>query len=330
MDGPAGDPRQVTRNVGILTSGGDASGMNAAIRAVTRTAASIGIQVVGFERGFDGLVNNARTELGSRAVSGILEQGGTILKSARSEVFKTEAGLRSAAENVRANNLEGLIVIGGNGSQTGGYLLHKLGIPVVGVASTIDNDLFGFDYTIGFDTAVNVAIDAIDRIRDVAESHDRVFVVEVMGRDNGSIALESGLATGADIVLVPELPFSMPDIITHLQGDVVARKMHHIIVIAEGAGSAEDLSRYINAKLPVEARSTVLGYVQRGGKPTRFDRILATEAGEAALLALAGGQSGVVAGTRDGHIVLQDALEAVTKRNLLKPQLVELLNRVSI
>ena len=320
----------MTRTVGVLTSGGDASGMNAAIRAVTRTAASMGIRVTGFERGFDGLVSNASVELDARAVSGILEQGGTILKSARSEVFRTPAGLASAVASIRACNLEGLIVIGGNGSQTGGYLLHNLGIPVVGVASTIDNDLFGFDYTIGFDTAVSVAIDAIDRIRDVAESHDRVFVVEVMGRDNGSIALESGLATGADIVLVPELPFSMPEIITHLQSDVVARKMHHIIVIAEGAGSAEELSRYINANLPVEARSTVLGYVQRGGSPTRFDRLLATEAGEAALLALAAGRSGVVAGTRDGRIILQDALEAVTKRNLLRPQLVELLNRVSI
>lgn len=318
------------KRIGLLTSGGDASGMNAAIRAVTRTAASMGIGAVGFERGYDGLVSNTWIELNSRSVSGILEQGGTMLKSARSELFRTEEGRKQAAAVVRQDGIDGLVIIGGNGSQTGGYLLSQMGVPVVGVASTIDNDLFGFDYTIGFDTAVNTAIDAIDRIRDVAESHDRVFVVEVMGRDNGSIALEAALATGADIVLTPELPFSIPNVITRLRDDVMAKKKHHIIVMAEGAGQARDLAVYINANLPVECRATVLGYVQRGGSPTRFDRILASISGEAAVVALSEGRSGVVAGTRDGHIVLQDTLEAVTRRNPLKPELVALLNRVSI
>ena len=318
------------KRIGLLTSGGDASGMNAAIRAVARTAASMGVEAVGFERGYDGLVSNTWRELNARSVSGILELGGTILKSARSELFRTEEGRKQAALVVQQNRLDGMIIIGGNGSQTGGYLLGQLGVPVVGVASTIDNDLYGFDYTIGFDTAVNIAIDAIDRIRDVAESHDRVFVVEVMGRDNGSIALEAALATGADIVLTPELPFSIPELITRIHDDVMAQKKHHIIVMAEGTGHAEELSRYINANLPVECRATILGYVQRGGSPTRFDRILASTAGEAAVVALSEGHSDVVAGTRSGHIVLQDTLEAVTRRNLLKPELVELLNRVSI
>ena len=318
------------KRIGLLTSGGDASGMNAAIRAVTRTAASMGIGAVGFERGYDGLVSNTWIELNSRSVSGILEQGGTILKSARSELFRTEEGRKQAAAAVRQDGIDGLVVIGGNGSQTGGYLLSQMGVAVVGVASTIDNDLYGFDYTIGFDTAVNTAIDAIDRIRDVAESHDRVFVVEVMGRDNGSIALEAALATGADIVLTPELPFSIPNVITRLRDDVMAKKKHHIIVMAEGAGHAQDLAVYINANLPVECRATVLGYVQRGGSPTRFDRILASTSGEAAVVALSEGRSGVIAGTRDGHIVLQDTLEAVTRRNPLKPEHVAVLNRVSI
>jgi 6-phosphofructokinase 1 len=304
--------------------------MNAAIRAVVRTAASMGVDTVGFERGYDGLVSNTWVDLNARSVSGILELGGTILKSARSELFRTEEGRRQAVAVVQQNRLDGLIVIGGNGSQTGGYLLSRMGISVVGVASTIDNDLYGFDCTIGFDTAVNTAIDAIDRIRDVAESHDRVFVVEVMGRDNGSIALEAALATGADIVLTPELAFSIPDIVTHLRYDVMAKKKHHVIVMAEGAGHAEDLARYIYANLPVECRATVLGYVQRGGSPTRFDRILASTSGEAAVVALSEGHSSVVAGTRNGHIVLQDALEAVTRRNMLKPELVKLLNRISI
>ncbi len=318
------------KRIGILTSGGDASGMNAAIRSVARTAASMNITSIGFERGYDGLVTDKWTELNSRSVSGILELGGTILRSARSELFKTEEGRKQAVEVIHKNKLDGVVIIGGNGSQTGGYLLSQLGVPVVGVASTIDNDLYGFDYTIGFDTAVNVAIDAIDRIRDVAESHDRVFVVEVMGRDNGSIALEAGLATGADIVLTPELPFSIPDLITRLHDDVMAQKKHHIIVMAEGVGHAQDLSRYINANLPVECRATVLGYVQRGGSPTRFDRILASESGERAVIALTEGHSSVIAGTRDGRIELQDSLEAVTRRNLLRPELVELLKRVSI
>ncbi len=318
------------KRIGILTSGGDASGMNAAIRSVARTAASMGMESIGFERGYDGLITGQWVELNSRSVSGILELGGTILKSARSELFKTEEGRKQAVESAHKNNLDGLVIIGGNGSQTGGYLLSQLGVPVVGVASTIDNDLYGFDYTIGFDTAVNVAIDAIDRIRDAAESHDRVFVVEVMGRDNGSIALEAGLATGADIVLTPELPFSIPQVITRLREDVAAQKKHHIIVMAEGAGHAQDLAQYINANLPVECRATVLGYVQRGGSPTRFDRILASESGEKAVVALTEGRSGVIAGTRNGHIELQDSLEAVTRRNLLKPELVELLKRVSI
>lgn len=314
----------------MLTSGGDASGMNAAIRAVTRTAASMGIAAIGFERGFDGLMANTWIELNARSVSGIVELGGTILKTARSELFRTEDGRSQAAAVLRHDGVDGLVVIGGNGSQTGGYQLSRMGIPVVGVASTIDNDIYGFDYTIGFDTAVNTAVDAIDRIRDVAESHDRVFVVEVMGRDNGSIALEASLATGADIVLTPELPFSLPTVITRLRDDIMARKRHHVIVIAEGAGRAQDLAAYINANLPVECRATVLGYVQRGGSPTRFDRILASISGEAAVVSLSENRSGVIVGMRDGHAVLQDALEAVTRRSPLRPELVRLLGRVSI
>jgi 6-phosphofructokinase len=241
-----------------------------------------------------------------------------------------KAGELAPGDEILLHDHRALSGWAGQGTEEEGYLLGLLGVPVVGVASTIDNDLYGFDYTIGFDTAVNVAIDAIDRIRDAAESHDRVFVVEVMGRDNGSIALEAAIATGADIVLTPELPFSIPELITHLRDDVMAQKKHHIIVMAEGAGHAEELARYINANLPVECRATVLGYVQRGGSPTRFDRILASTSGEAAVVALTEGRSSVVAGTRNGHIVLQDTLEAVTRRNLLKPELVDLLRRVSI
>jgi len=318
------------KRIGLLTSGGDASGMNAAIRAVTRTAASMGIATIGFQHGYDGLVTNTWDR--AQCPRSFRHSG-----TGRNHVEKRPQRPVSYARGTQAGRAgrpaEPARWHGHHWWQRftdGGYLLGQLGIPVAGVASTIDNDLYGFDYTIGFDTAVNVAIDAIDRIRDAAESHDRVFVVEVMGRDNGSIALEAAIATGADIVLTPELPFSIPELITHLRDDVMAQKKHHIIVMAEGAGHAEELARYINANLPVECRATVLGYVQRGGSPTRFDRILASTSGEAAVVALTEGCSSVVAGTRNGHIVLQDTLEAVTRRNLLKPELVELLRRVSI
>ncbi|MDM7323650.1 MAG: 6-phosphofructokinase, partial [Thermus sp.] len=267
------------KRIGVFTSGGDAPGMNAAIRAVVRQAYALGLEVIGIRRGYAGMLLGEMVPLGVRDVANILQRGGTILLTARSQEFLTEEGRAKAAEKLRAAGIEGLVAIGGDGTFRGAMrLAEEHRIPVVGVPGTIDNDLYGTDYTIGFDTAVNTALDAIDRIRDTAASHERVFFIEVMGRESGFIALDVGLAGGAEVIAVPEEPLDPKAIAEGLVESLQRGKNSSIVVVAEGAypGGAAGLLAAIREHVPVEARVTVLGHVQRGGSPTAKDRILAS------------------------------------------------------
>jgi 6-phosphofructokinase 1 len=318
------------KRIAVLTSGGDAPGMNAAIRSVVRIGYSRNIEVIGVHAGFRGLIEKNFIPLLPRNVSGLLERGGTILLTSRTEEFKEEEVQEKAIQNLKSENIEGLIVIGGNGSQSGNLAISDKGFPTMGVASTIDNDLWGTDYTIGFDTAVNNAIQAIDKIRDTATSHARSFVVEVMGRDKGYIALESGIASGADIVLIPEVKFDIEKIIKNIEDGIGKNKLHHLIVCAEGAIHARELEQIIRGHLDIEIRVSVLGYIQRGGSPTRFDRIIATLFSERALTALTGGDRGKVVGIKDNQVVLIPLLDAVTKEKSINKSLYKIIEEVSV
>ena len=292
--------------IGVLTSGGDAPGMNAAIRAVTRTAVDAGMDVVGVRRGFAGLMAGETTPLSARSVGGIIERGGTILGSARCPEFLTEEGRRVAVDAARAAGLDALVIIGGNGSQTGAYALSRMGVRVVGVASTIDNDLPGSDITIGVDTALNIALEAIDRLKTTAASHRRAFLVEVMGRDCGYLALMAGIAGGAEVVAIPEIPCDPEAIAKELRAAYERGKSHAIGVIAEGAKyPAAEIAAYFrehHERIGFDLRVTSLGHVQRGGAPGAFDRLLATRLGAAAVEALRNGRDGVMVGLLRGEI----------------------------
>ena len=318
------------KRIAVLTSGGDAPGMNAAIRSVVRIGFSRNIEVIGVRGGFRGLIEKNFNPLLPRDVSGLLEKGGTVLLTSRTDEFKSEEIQEKAIENFKSEHIEGLIVIGGNGSQSGNFALSKKDFPVMGVASTIDNDLWGTDYTIGFDTAVNNAIQAIDKIRDVATSHTRSFIVEVMGRDRGFIAIDSAIATGADIVLIPEVRFDIGKIIKNIKEGMEKKKLHHLIVCAEGAIHARDLEQIIKSRLDIEIRVSVLGYIQRGGSPTRFDRIIATLFAERALTELIQGETGKVVGIKDNQIVLIPAEDAVTKQKDINSSLYKIIEEVSV
>ncbi|HOU43728.1 MAG TPA: 6-phosphofructokinase [Anaerolineaceae bacterium] len=288
------------KRIAVLTSGGDAPGMNAAIRAVVRTGVHYGMEVYGVSLGYEGLINGKIALLGTREVGGIIQRGGTILGSARSLEFKTEAGQRKAIRNLNQMGIDGLVVIGGNGSQAGSHALSKQGFPVVGVASTIDNDLFGSDITIGVDTALNIALEAIDRLKTTASSHQRAFLVEVMGRDCGYLALMAGIAGGAEYVVIPEVDVDPEEIAARLAESYNRGKEHAIVVVAEGAKyNASKLDEYFQThreRLGFDLRMTILGHVQRGGNPGAFDRILASKLGAAAVETLRRGEHGVLVG----------------------------------
>jgi len=290
--------------IGVLTSGGDSPGMNAAIRAVVRTGIARGVEVVGFMRGYQGIVEKDFISLESKSVGGIISRGGTILRTARSKDFREEAGRKTAVANLLDLGIEGLVVIGGDGSLTGALTLHQeFGFRVMGVPGSIDNDIAGTDFSIGFDTAVNTAVEAIDRIRDTAYSHDRVFVVEVMGRSNGFIALEAGLAAGVEAILMPEVPFSLNDVVEQLQAGAKRGKKSSIIVCAEGAIEASEVYAFLTIKTGFEVRPIVLGHMQRGGSPTAFDRVLALRLSSFATTRLLGGFTGEMAGVEGGKLV---------------------------
>ncbi|SFS71364.1 6-phosphofructokinase [Marininema halotolerans] len=282
--------------IAVLTSGGDSPGMNAAIRAVVRKGRHHGLDVVGVQRGYTGLIQGDYLSMNLGSVGDIIHRGGTILRSARCEEFRTPEGREKAVLNLQQHEIGGLVVIGGDGSFRGAQHLTALGFPTIGVPGTIDNDIPGTDFTIGFDTAVNTAIQNIDRIRDTASSHERTYIVEVMGRNAGDIALWAGLADGAESILIPEAPYELDDIVERLARGDRRDKKHSIIIVAEGVGSAIEIGQMIKEKTGEENRVTVLGHIQRGGSPTAFDRVLASRMGaEAVDLLLAGERDKMVA-----------------------------------
>ena len=277
--------------IAVLTSGGDAPGMNAAFRAVVRTGINMGMKVYGVYRGFNGLLNQDVAEMNLRSVSEIIGNGGTKLYTARSEEFKTLEAQQRAAEFCRSLGICGVVVIGGDGSFRGARALTNAGINCIGVPGTIDNDIACSEYTVGFDTAMNTALQMVDRIRDTAQSHDRCSIVEVMGRRCGDIALQTGIATGATAILVPEVKYNIErDVITRIINTQKTGKKHFIVVVAEGVGGVRDLAKYIEQRLDIEARATILGHVQRGGSPTLRDRVVASQMGYKAVELLNGRQ----------------------------------------
>ena len=310
------------KQIAVMTSGGDAPGMNAAIRAVVRTGIEKGWEVRGVREGYAGLIADSIEPLGARDVGGIIQRGGTILGSARCPEFQTEQGQLQAVRNLRQRAIDGLVVIGGNGSQAGAYELVKRGVSLVGVASTIDNDLYGSDITIGVDTALNIALEAIDRLKITASSHQRAFLVEVMGRDCGYLALMAGIAGGAEAVIIPEVETDPDAVAAELRAAYERGKSHAIVVVAEGAAqNAEQLAHYFaeHQELGFELRVTTLGHVQRGGSPTAADRLLATRLGTAATDSLARGEYGVLLGLIQGEVRSTSLSEIVA--NIKSPDL---------
>jgi 6-phosphofructokinase 1 len=316
------------KRIGVLTSGGDAAGMNAAIRAVTRTAIEHGFEVAGVRNGYAGLISGDFHPLGRRDVGGQMQYGGTMLGSARSAEFRTPEGRERAVANLRAAGLDGLVVIGGNGSQTGSHALSRMGFPVAGIASTIDNDLVGSDITIGVDTALNVALEAIDRLKVTASSHRRAFLVEVMGRDCGYLALMAGIAGGAEAVAIPEIECDPENLAREIRQAWDRGKPHALIVVAEGAQyNAAKLTEYFagaRERLGFDVRSTTLGYVQRGAAPTYADRMLGTRLGVAAVMRLAAGEHGVLVGVQRGELTATTLDRVVTERKPIDPDYLRL------
>ncbi len=305
------------KRIAVMTSGGDSPGMNAAIRAVVRTAMNYGIEVYGVRQAYTGLINGDFELLTSLEVSGILQRGGTILQTARNEEFKTPQGQKRGLRRLNEHGIQGLIVIGGNGSLTGALALHRMGFPVIGAPGSIDNDISGTDMCIGVDTALNTILDALDHLRDTASSHQRAFIIEVMGRKCGYLALMGGILGGAEIVITPERPVSMEEVAASLEDAYVRGKSHAIAVVAEGAPfRVTDLEDYLlkNRNIGFEIRLTILGHIQRGGSPTAFDRLLATRMGVKAVDALHEGQSGMMvalSGREMKTIPLEDAVSRI-------------------
>jgi len=309
------------KRIAVLTSGGDAPGMNPAIRAIVRTGIHYGMMVYGVNRGYTGLIGGDIIEMPARSVGGIIQRGGTILQTARSPEFRTEKGRLEALRNLNRLGIEGLVVIGGDGSLSGALELHKLGFPVVGIPGSIDNDLAGTDMAIGVDTALNTALDALDRIKDTASSHQRAFIIEVMGRNSGYLALMASIAGGAEVVLCPEVPFDLNEVAKELRDSYMRGKAHAIVVVAEGVpgganGVAEHFRTY-HDEIGFEARVTILGHIQRGGSPSAFDRILATRLGVGAVERLHEGVYGVMVGLVGGQIAATPLAEVLAQRKRL-------------
>lgn len=319
------------KSIAVLTSGGDAPGMNPAVRAVVRTACQRGIKVYGVDRGYTGLINGDIHEMNLRSVSDIITRGGTILYSARCPEFKTEEGLQKAVSTCKKFGIDGMVIIGGDGSFRGARDLSLRGIPCIGLPGTIDNDISCTDYTIGYDTCLNTIVQMVDRIRDTSESHDRCTVVEVMGRGAGYLALEAGIAVGATSIIVPEVEYD-------IERDVIARicefqktgKKHFIVIVAEGVGGTAEIAKKIEAETGVESRATILGHVQRGGSPTARDRIMASQMGSRAVDLLTQGIGNRVVGIRDNKIVDFDIFEALKMTKTIDMKDYELAHEISI
>jgi len=306
------------KRIGVLTSGGDSPGMNAAIRAVVRTGLYEGLEVFGIMRGYQGILDNDMFPMESRSVANIIQRGGTILKTARCKEFYTEEGRKRAYQNLVSRGIEGLVIIGGDGSFKGAQnFSNEFNIPCIGIPGTIDKDMAGSDYTIGFDTAVNTAVEAIDKIRDTADAHDRLFIIEVMGRDAGYIALHSGIATGAENILIPERKTDINELIDSLLEKEKRKKLVNLLVVAEGDGfgGAEQLSKLIKERAPgFDTRVCILGHIQRGGSPSCFDRILASRMGYAAVECLMNNTFNVMVGIVNDDVVFTPLNKAVKEK----------------
>ena len=319
------------KRIGVLTSGGDAPGMNAAVRAVVRTASYYGIECIGIRRGWQGLITSDFVKLTSESVGHILSRGGTILYTARSEDFMTEKGRLKAVATCKMLGLDGIVAIGGDGTFRGALELSRLGIPVVGVPATIDNDVGCTNYTIGFDTACNTAIECIDKLRDTMQSHERCSVVEVMGRNAGFLALYVGIAVGATAVLVPERELDFQrDVVERIRESRLAGNTHFMIVVAEGVGSAVDIGRQIHEALGMDPRVTVLGHIQRGGSPNARDRETATRMGYYAVKAFAEGRGNCIIGTQEGDLVELPIEEALTMKKHLQMYRYEIMEAMQL
>jgi 6-phosphofructokinase 1 len=311
------------RRIAVLTSGGDAPGMNACIRAVVRTALYHKLKVVGIEKGYDGLIDDQMRNMKAESVRNIIHRGGTILRSARSQRFRTDEGMQTAYENLNKRGIDGLIVIGGDGTFRGALAFsQKYDLPVIGIPGTIDNDLRGSDFTIGYDTALNTVVEAVDKIRDTAASHDRLFFIEVMGRDAGLIALRAGIAVGAEDILLPEKPQGIDKLIANLEQAHRRKKMSSIVIVAEGEkeGNVFELAKRVRQEMPdkYDVRVAVLGHIQRGGNPTCADRVLASRLGMAAVEQMIAGDSGQMVGIIDKKVALTP-LESAVKHNSYIP-----------
>ncbi|MDX1905530.1 MAG: 6-phosphofructokinase [Bacteroidia bacterium] len=322
------------KRIGVYTSGGDAPGMNACLRAVVRTGIATGLEVVGIRRGYEGMIDGDFLKMEAYSVSNIIQRGGTILKSSRSDRFRTPEGRQRAFNRLKEAGIDGLVAIGGDGTFAGARVFsNEHHIPVVGVPGTIDNDLYGTDYTIGYDTALNTAMEAIDKIRDTADSHNRLFFVEVMGRDAGFIALNAGIAGGAEAVLIPETKTYIEDIIAKLEQGWLRHKTSSIIVVAEGdeGGGAFHVAEQVKQRFTnYDTRVVVLGHIQRGGSPTCMDRVLASRLGAGAVEALSEGLSNVMIGVVNNKIVHTSFIKACKYNQEINPQLLQLVEMLSI
>ena len=319
------------KSIAVLTSGGDAPGMNAAVRAVVRAGINKGMRVYGVYRGYNGLLNGDVQEMNLRSVSDIIGFGGTMLYTARSEEFATPAGIKRAADFCRSIDVSGVVVIGGDGSFKGARALTNAGINCIGIPCTIDNDIACSEYTVGFDTAMNTALQMVDRIRDTAQSHDRCSIVEVMGRRCGDIALQTGIATGATAILVPEIPYNIErDVIQRIVNTQKTGKKHFIVVVAEGVGKVAELANYVENRLGIETRATILGHVQRGGSPTLRDRVVASEMGFRAVELLERNLGNRVVAMKDGKIIDLDINEALDMQRVFDEDLYRIAMTISI
>jgi 6-phosphofructokinase 1 len=316
------------KKIAVLTSGGDAPGMNAAVRAVVRSAAHYGLETMAIYRGYQGLIENDLVAMDARSVSQILQRGGTTIKTARSKAFMSQEGRSKAYQHLLAHQIDGLIVIGGDGTFTGAHVFHQAyQFPIIGIPGTIDNDLFGTDYTIGFDTATNTVIEAVDKIRDTALSHNRIFFIEVMGRDSGFIAATAGLASGALAIVIPEKEMTIEELTTRLKKAEDNRKTASIILVAEGGknGTANDLAKKVEQALPgYETRVTVLGHIQRGGNPSTFDRNLASRLGVSAVEALISGKKNCMVGLIKNELVFTDFETAIADKSKIDHEVIRI------
>ncbi|MDR1926261.1 MAG: 6-phosphofructokinase [Endomicrobium sp.] len=320
----------MAKKVGIITSGGDAPGMNAAIRAVTRQGISLSYQIIGIKRGFKGLLDNDFTYLTLRSVSGIINTGGTMLHTGRCPETKTKAGMNKAIKTIKELDLDGLIIIGGDGSLSAGHALSKHGVKVINIAASIDNDIYGTDETIGYDTALNTAVDAIDKIRDTATSHDRIFVVEIMGREHGFLTADVGLAAGCEFIVVPEMKIDVNKLAKELKEGKTREKTSEIIAFAEGCGSSVEFGRQIEELTSLDVRVSTLGYIQRGGRPTARTRIIASKFGHAAMNLFHKGETNVLIGMTDGKISAMPIHQAMKYEKKFDDQTFKVLRTLSV